>query len=112
VPMLNGFNSFKTSNMGAPAMMDYTSLEVATGKFSESNVLGAGGFGCVYKANFDEGVVAAVKRLGVGGHECEKEFEVMIACIKFGIFCFVLGLLLFVRSALTKKSFVIVGFTE
>ncbi|XP_062223886.1 probable receptor-like protein kinase At1g80640 [Phragmites australis] len=75
VPMLNSFNSFKTSKNGAAAMMDYASLEAATGKFSESNVLGVGGFGCVYKANFDRGVVAAVKRLGGGGQECEKEFE-------------------------------------
>ncbi|KAK3152316.1 hypothetical protein QOZ80_2BG0157270 [Eleusine coracana subsp. coracana] len=74
-PMLNNFNSFKACKKGAPAMIDYTSLEVATGKFSESNVLGAGGFGCVYKANFDGGVVAAVKRLSGGGKECEKEFE-------------------------------------
>lgn len=62
-------------------MMDYTSLEEATGKFSESNVLGAGGFGCVYKAYFDGGIVAAVKRLGGGGQECEKEFEVIIVGI-------------------------------
>jgi hypothetical protein len=82
VPMLNNFNSFKSSKKGAPAMMDYTLLEAATGKFSESNVLGAGGFGCVYKANFDAGAVAAVKRLGGGGQQCEKEFEVMIVCIK------------------------------
>ncbi|TVU03108.1 hypothetical protein EJB05_51361 [Eragrostis curvula] len=75
VPMLNSYNSFKSSKKGAPAMMDYTALEAATGKFSESNVLGVGGFGCVYKANFDGGDVAAVKRLGGGGQECEKEFE-------------------------------------
>lgn len=60
------------------AMMEYTSLEAATGNFSERNVLGVGGFGCVYKANFDGGFVAAVKRLGCEGQEYEKEFEVMI----------------------------------
>ncbi|KAL5207599.1 hypothetical protein ABZP36_032034 [Zizania latifolia] len=75
VPMLNKFNSMKTSKKGLVSMMKYTSLEAATGKFSESNVLGAGGFGCVYKASFDGGLVAAVKRFGCGEHECEKEFE-------------------------------------
>ncbi|XP_062218403.1 probable receptor-like protein kinase At1g80640 isoform X2 [Phragmites australis] len=75
VPILNSFNSFKTSKKGAAAMMDYASLEAATGKFSESNVLGVGGFGCVYKANFDGRFAAAVKSLGGGGHDCEKEFE-------------------------------------
>ncbi|KAG8058296.1 hypothetical protein GUJ93_ZPchr0002g24033 [Zizania palustris] len=75
VPMLNKFNSMKTSKKGLVSMMKYSSLEAATGKFSESNVLGAGGFGCVYKASFDGGLVAAVKRFGCSEHECEKEFE-------------------------------------
>lgn len=73
--MLSKFNSFKATKKGLVAMMEYASLEAATGNFSESNVLGVGGFGCVYKANFDGGFVAAVKRLGC---EYEKEFEVMI----------------------------------
>uniref|UniRef100_A0A453NH71 Protein kinase domain-containing protein n=1 Tax=Aegilops tauschii subsp. strangulata TaxID=200361 RepID=A0A453NH71_AEGTS len=76
VPILNRFNSFKaTTKKGLVAMMEYASLEAATGNFSESNVLGVGGFGCVYKANFDGGFVAAVKRLGCEGQEYEKEFE-------------------------------------
>lgn len=75
VPILNKFNSFKASKKDLVAMMEYASLEAATGNFSESNVLGIGGYGCVYKANFDGGCVAAVKRLGREGQECGKEFE-------------------------------------
>ncbi|XP_066372814.1 probable receptor-like protein kinase At1g80640 [Miscanthus floridulus] len=75
VPILSKFNSLKTSRKGLVAMIEYPSLDAATGKFSESNVLGVGGFGCVYKAVFDGGVTAAVKRLEGGGPECEKEFE-------------------------------------
>ncbi|PWZ07342.1 putative receptor-like protein kinase [Zea mays] len=74
-PILSKFNSLKTSRKGLVAMIEYPSLEAATGGFSESNVLGVGGFGCVYKAVFDGGVTAAVKRLEGGGPECEKEFE-------------------------------------
>uniref|UniRef100_A0A804R707 Protein kinase domain-containing protein n=1 Tax=Zea mays TaxID=4577 RepID=A0A804R707_MAIZE len=77
-PILSKFNSLKTSRKGLVAMIEYPSLEAATGEFSESNVLGVGGFGCVYKAVFDGGVTAAVKRLEGGGPECEKEFEVSI----------------------------------
>uniref|UniRef100_A0A0D9VD09 Protein kinase domain-containing protein n=1 Tax=Leersia perrieri TaxID=77586 RepID=A0A0D9VD09_9ORYZ len=76
VPMLSKFNSMKSNKKGLVAMMEYNSLEAATGKFSESNLLGAGGFGCVYKANFEGGLVAAVKRFGHLGQECEKEFEI------------------------------------
>jgi hypothetical protein len=80
-PILSKFNSLKTSRKGvvAMAMVEYPSLEAATGKFSASNVLGVGGFGCVYKAVFDGGVAAAVKRLEAGGPECEKEFEVSVS---------------------------------
>ncbi|AQK69087.1 Phytosulfokine receptor [Zea mays] len=74
-PMLNSFGSYKTTKKSAAAMMDYTSLEAATENFSESNVLGFGGFGSVYKANFDGRFAAAVKRLDGGAHDCKKEFE-------------------------------------
>ncbi|KAI4969628.1 hypothetical protein ZWY2020_000542 [Hordeum vulgare] len=75
VPILSKFNTVKMSKKGLIAMIEYPSLEAATGKFSESNVLGVGGFGCVYKAAFDGGAAAAVKRLEGGGPDCEKEFE-------------------------------------
>lgn len=58
-------------------MIDYAYLELATNKFSVSNVLGEGGFGCVYKASLDGGALAAVKKLEGGGQDCEREFEVI-----------------------------------
>ncbi|KAL6603066.1 hypothetical protein ACP70R_043427 [Stipagrostis hirtigluma subsp. patula] len=75
VPIWSKFNSLKASRKGLVAMIEYPSLEAATGKFSESNVLGVGGFGRVYKAVFSAGVTAAVKRLEGGEPECESEFE-------------------------------------
>uniref|UniRef100_A0A0E0L0Z6 Protein kinase domain-containing protein n=1 Tax=Oryza punctata TaxID=4537 RepID=A0A0E0L0Z6_ORYPU len=75
VPILSRFNSVKMSRKRLVGMFEYPSLEAATDKFSESNVLGVGGFGRVYKAAFDAGVTAAVKRLDGGGPDSEKEFE-------------------------------------
>ncbi|XP_006654258.2 probable receptor-like protein kinase At1g80640 [Oryza brachyantha] len=75
VPILSRFNSVKTSRKRLVGMFEFPSLEAATGKFSDTNVLDVGGFGRVYKAAFDGGVTAAVKRLEGGGPDCEKEFE-------------------------------------
>jgi hypothetical protein len=78
---LSKFSTVKMSKKGLVAMIEYPSLEAATGKFSETNVLGVGGFGCVYKAAFDGGATAAVKRLEGGGPDCEKEFEVIVGLL-------------------------------
>ena len=56
--------------------MDFSVLETATGKFSEKNILGKGGFGCVYRACLDGDVVTAVKKLNCCSREAEKEYEV------------------------------------
>ncbi|KAG8046928.1 hypothetical protein GUJ93_ZPchr0008g12219 [Zizania palustris] len=75
LPMWGKLNSMKTSKKEVVAMMDFAVLESATGKFSEKNILGKGGFGCVYRACLDRGVVAAVKKLNCCRQEVEKEFE-------------------------------------
>ncbi|KAK1316571.1 putative receptor-like protein kinase [Acorus calamus] len=76
VPILGKFNSLRvTDKKGPVSVVEYSLLEVATGKFNDSNILGEGGFGCVYKARFDEGTLAAVKRLECNGIDCEREFQ-------------------------------------
>ncbi|KAF3329585.1 putative receptor-like protein kinase [Carex littledalei] len=75
VPILSKFNSFKMARKGLVAMFEFSSLELATNKFCESNLLGVGGFGFVYKAKFEGGLLGAVKRLEGGGPDCEREFE-------------------------------------
>ncbi|XP_010265697.1 PREDICTED: probable receptor-like protein kinase At1g80640 isoform X2 [Nelumbo nucifera] len=73
---LGKLNSLKTTGKKVPvSVFDYQLLEAATNNFRESNVVGEGGFGCIYKARFDENFLAAVKRLEGGGQDAEKEFE-------------------------------------
>lgn len=56
--------------------MDYKLLETATKNFQESNILGQGGFGCIYKAQLDDNFHVAVKRLSGGSQDAITEFEV------------------------------------
>ncbi|KAL9258257.1 Cysteine-rich receptor-like protein [Drosera capensis] len=53
----------------------FDTLYVATNGFSETNKLGEGGFGSVYKATLQNGEVVAVKRLGRGSPQGEIEFK-------------------------------------
>lgn len=77
-----GFNSLRMVNKkSSVAIFDYQSLEAATNNFHESNLLGEGGSGRIYKACFDEKFLAAVKRIDGCRLEAEVEFEVMI-CVR------------------------------
>ncbi|XVE97364.1 hypothetical protein REPUB_Repub03eG0013400 [Reevesia pubescens] len=75
-PFFGKFKSIRTvSKEGFASFMDYKILEKATNKFHQGNFLGEGGFGCVYKAQFDDGSYAAVKKLDCSNQDAEKEFE-------------------------------------
>ncbi|KAH7443223.1 hypothetical protein KP509_02G026400 [Ceratopteris richardii] len=50
----------------------YSEIQKATDDFS--SVIGKGGFGTVYKARFEDGLVAAVKRMSRVSRQREKEF--------------------------------------
>ncbi|KAG2240432.1 hypothetical protein Bca52824_090750 [Brassica carinata] len=54
---------------------DFKVIEAATDNFSESNKLGQGGFGKVYKGTFPSGKQVAVKRLSKTSGQGEREFE-------------------------------------
>ncbi|XWS19138.1 hypothetical protein CRYUN_Cryun32bG0106200 [Craigia yunnanensis] len=75
-PTVDRFNSlWMAGKKGSVAVIEYQLLEPATNNFRESNVLGEGGHGCVYKACFDEKFLAAVKKLDGGGQDAERQFE-------------------------------------
>ncbi|KAK1368444.1 Cysteine-rich receptor-like protein kinase 29 [Heracleum sosnowskyi] len=53
---------------------DFGTIEVATNYFSDSNKLGQGGFGAVYKGTLQNGQEIAVKRLSRGSSQGQQEF--------------------------------------
>lgn len=63
---------------GSLAVFEYQLLEAATNHFAESNVLGEGGCGIVYKAHFSETFIAAVKKVENVGLDSQRGFEVLL----------------------------------
>ncbi|KAF9612914.1 hypothetical protein IFM89_004330 [Coptis chinensis] len=79
-PILGKFNSMRMigssiSRKGSVSMIEYPLLEAATNNFWDNNILGQGGFGCVYKGCFNNNFLAAVKKMNCGGQDVEREFE-------------------------------------
>ncbi|KAJ1688004.1 hypothetical protein LUZ63_019394 [Rhynchospora breviuscula] len=58
----------------------YEDLELATNSFSESNVLGQGGFGIVYRGTLS-GKEVAIKKLKSGGGQGDREFRAEVEII-------------------------------
>ncbi|XP_048440776.1 LOW QUALITY PROTEIN: proline-rich receptor-like protein kinase PERK12 [Pyrus x bretschneideri] len=59
----------------------YEELMEITNGFSRQNVLGEGGFGCVYMGWMPDGRVVAVKQLKAGSGQGEKEFRAEVEII-------------------------------
>ncbi|KAJ8563130.1 hypothetical protein K7X08_031582 [Anisodus acutangulus] len=76
-PVMCKFNSLKStcSRKASISLMEYKTLESATNEFQESEILGEGGFGCVYKAKLEDNLYVAVKKLQGGTQDAIKEFE-------------------------------------
>lgn len=66
----------RSTKHGVAPLIDYSAIEKGTNGFNESNILGRGGFGCVYLATLDNNVQAAVKKLDCDNDEAAKEFKV------------------------------------
>ncbi|KAL0726530.1 hypothetical protein Bca4012_022623 [Brassica carinata] len=63
------------SKKGSVQSFDYKTLEKATGGFRDSNLVGRGGFGFVYKACLDNHTLAAVKKIENVSQEAKREFQ-------------------------------------
>lgn len=86
-PFFSKFSSLKmVGKKGSVLIIDYKNIEKATDNFLESNILGEGGFGCVYKARLDDNLDVAVKKLHCESQIAQREFEVISANHSF-CFC-------------------------
>ncbi|XP_072959433.1 proline-rich receptor-like protein kinase PERK8 [Typha angustifolia] len=69
-------------NMGnTKSWFTYEELYDITNGFSPQNILGEGGFGCVYKGCLSDGREVAVKQLKDGGGQGEREFQAEVEII-------------------------------
>lgn len=77
----NEFSDHKTivmeSRKSVPICNVYSvaDLQMATGSFSADNVIGEGLFGRVYRAEFDDGKVLAVKKINICTQKKQEEVE-------------------------------------
>ncbi|KAK8514352.1 hypothetical protein V6N12_009059 [Hibiscus sabdariffa] len=62
-------------------MFTYEDLALATDNFSDSNLIGQGGFGYVHKGVLKDGKVVAIKQLKAGSGQGEREFQAEVDII-------------------------------
>ncbi|VVB10731.1 unnamed protein product [Arabis nemorensis] len=68
-------NGISLSKKSFVKSFNYKTLEKATSGFKDSNLIGEGGFGCVYKACLDNHTLAAVKKMENVSQEAKREFQ-------------------------------------
>ncbi|WOL11175.1 putative serine/threonine-protein kinase [Canna indica] len=71
----------EVSHLGWGHWYTLRELEVATGMFSDDNVIGQGGYGIVYHGILEDGTQIAVKNLLNNKGQAEKEFKVEVEAI-------------------------------
>lgn len=68
-------------NSNQRSWFSFDELAQVTNGFSQKNLLGEGGFGCVYKGVLADGREVAVKQLKIGGSQGEREFKAEVEII-------------------------------
>lgn len=76
-----GYSSEGGGIANSRSWFTYDELAAATNQFSSNNLLGEGGFGCVYKGILADGREVAVKQLKAGGGQGEREFRAEVEII-------------------------------
>ncbi|KAL2334203.1 hypothetical protein Fmac_015416 [Flemingia macrophylla] len=71
----SGVNTLSSGLGNSRSLFAYEELMNATNNFSTQNLLGEGGFGCVYKGLLPDGTEVAVKQLKIEGGQGEREFK-------------------------------------
>ncbi|KDP26591.1 hypothetical protein JCGZ_17749 [Jatropha curcas] len=66
---------------GTKTHFSYEEVMEMTNGFSRKNIVGEGGFGCVYKGKVQDGREVAVKQLKIGGGQGDREFKAEIEII-------------------------------
>ncbi|CAN6349329.1 unnamed protein product [Urochloa humidicola] len=64
-----------------PLLLDLSTLRAATDNFAQSNKLGEGGFGAVYKGILSDGQEIAVKRLSLGSRQGIEELKTELVLV-------------------------------
>ncbi|KAJ8758996.1 hypothetical protein K2173_003234 [Erythroxylum novogranatense] len=66
---------------GSKCVFRYEEVTEMTNGFARQNIIGEGGFGCVYKGWLPDGRVVAVKQLKVGSGQGDREFKAEVEII-------------------------------
>lgn len=66
---------------GTKSVFSYEELMEITNGFSRQNIIGEGGFGCVYRGQLPNGRVVAVKQLKTGSGQGDREFRAEVEII-------------------------------
>lgn len=86
-PMGNSYGSQKVYGVpdsgisSSKTHFSYEEMMEITNGFSRDNVIGEGGFGCVYKGTMSDGKIAAIKQLKAGSGQGEREFRAEVDII-------------------------------